>query len=304
MIKHVEQKFITREMRALTLKRALFTVPFFTRLDFAVNQNPAKNNALVAQKVGINNAFFLTEVVGNLGEVNTAAGVLCNVSVWTMYEQSVYRYDTSQLLPSGFVATEARFQTLVANQLFDDRQREFMPFPVKDGDSLFAQVIPVGTPSVDTTATIVLKGFNVIPNAYIDTETIEKCEQSLDREARFESFKFTVEDDVKKVYTIENDAFPRLVLGFGTTNTVTNKADVSTATVQVRDATRRLQFSQLPIPLDFIAPRLTCLLDEHLYYLPIEYYLEPYGKLQFEIDNSYNNGTPAGFEFNVLTRTV
>jgi len=294
---------MTRADRALTVRRALMTTPFLTRLDFELSRTQARNTQLSAQKVPINNNFFLTEIVGNFGEVRDAVSAYCDLSVWTMYEQSVYRFDTAQLLPTGFLTTEARFRAPSGAREFDDRQREFMPFEVRDGDSLFAQVRPVTAPTDDYTATVVLKGYNVLPNTYVDANTTEVCNASLDREARFEFFKFNVIENSKKVYTLENDSFPRLLLGFGVTNDTADKNQVSGATVLIKDATRRLAFSETAIPIDFLAPRLVCSLDARIYYLPIEYYLEPFAKLQFEIDNVYAD-QPHGFEFNALTRTV
>ena len=306
MINTINTKHITDQDRRETLRRAMFTTPFYTRLDFMVQGGitSERQQGLYNASVPVNNNFYLTEIVGNFGEVAELAG-LCNVAFWTMYERSLYRYNTGQLLPSGMVTTEARFQAPINTQIFDDRQREVVPTLIPDGDKIFGQILPISTPSEDAQITTVLKGYNVLPNTFVDSNMLEICEASLAKPARYEYFSFTAEKiEGKKFYTIENDQFPRLMLGFGVTNTTANKAQVNQVEIRIKDISRRLAFSELMMPLDFIAPRLTCLADAHLYYLPVEYYLEPFAKIQFEVDNTFTEASIQGFEFNMLTRTV
>ena len=304
MLNLINTPQIGRAQRELTLKRALFTSPFFTRLDFDLSAALARSvEQIIAAKVGVNNDFYLTEIVGNFGEVHEATGAFAEASFYTVYQSSLYRFDAGQFLPTGFLATEARFQTSIVNQVYDDRQREFFPVLIRNGDEILGKVT-LANASDDATATAVLKGFNVNPNAYVSADDIALYEASLSREARYDYFNFTVEDEGLKTYTIENDSFPRLLLGFGCTNSTPDKAIVSSASVIIRDITRRLQFMETAMPLDFIAPRLTCLADAHLYYLPVEYVLPPYAKLQFIIDNQFTDDNEQGFEFNALTRTI
>lgn len=308
MIDIINTKYITKDERLQTLKRSLLSTPFYSRLDFDLTGNETANNPNINQreKKRVNVDYYLTEIIGNFGEKSYAhAGDRFNLSVWTMYGESVYRFDKSQDLPSGFIATEARFQTPIASELFDDRQREFFPRLIKYGDSILGQIQLTSGFSGDVyTVTTVLKGFNMIPNGYIDPDTIAACNASLDRPARYEYFKLSIDDDGQVIKLIENDMFPRVVLGFGCTNYSADKAAVSTATVRIKDITRRIAFMEEAIPLDFIAPRLTCLADAHIYYLPTEYYLKPYGKLEFDFGVTAAGGGFHGFEINVLTRTV
>jgi hypothetical protein len=58
----------------------------------------------------------------------------------------------------------------------------------------------------------------------------------------------------------------------------------------------------VPIPIEYFAPRLTCLRDTHIYYLPVEAFFEPLNALRFEMDTDLNGG--AGFEFTMVTRKV
>ncbi len=78
--------------------------------------------------------------------------------------------------------------------------------------------------------------------------------------------------------------------------------------ITINDLARQLRLTDNHIPLEFIAPRFTPVQDQHLYYLPIEYYWQPYAKLQFDIVNTWQilNDVPIpnGAEIIALTRTV
>lgn len=308
MINLINNKHITREQRIVALKRALFTTPFYAKLEFTVPDTAVLTNADVPQreKVPIDLDFFLTEVIGDFGENVFIFSDTFNLSIWTVYGQSIYRFDKSQPIPSGMLATEARhLAPIPAPQNYDDRQREFFPRHIPRGDRILGRLHLTGAGGFEEEITTVLKGFNILPNAFIDPDTQRACVESLDRPARYEYFKFLVDEEGHIIKTVENDSFPRVVLGFGVTNSTATKAATCNADVRIKDITRKISFMDKTIPIDFIAPRLTCLADEHLYYLPTEYYLRPFARLQFEMDVVHAAGQAFnGFEFNVLTRTI
>lgn len=290
-----------KEERLISLKRALSSMPFFTKLPFEITPGADKTQ-LFGNRLEVNADFYLTNIQSNLGSVFTATGALFNMSVWTQFQKSVYRFDAGQLLPSGFIASEARFDTPVPAQIFDDRQREICPFLVKNGNKLFGSLENLTTKGEDIEAVIVLSGFQKMPSPFID---LSQLEGSLSKETRFEYFKFTVDKEGKRTYHIENDVFPRLILGFGARNSTVDKSKISASTMIIKDYSRRLQLSDEPIPVEFYAPRLTCLRDTHIYYLPIEYYLQPFARLNFEVNNvSPDRENESGYEFVALTRTV
>lgn len=304
MLNTTNHKNLTVAERQSVLKRALFSQPFFTRLPFALAVGASKK-PLYSSKTEVNRDFYLTEIKGNFGEVFTSTGALVNLSVYSAYGKSVYRYAYSSLLPSGFIADEARFRTATGSQIFDDRQRESFPVLVKNGDKLFANLENIDTVDSPDSATLMLSGFQQVQGTYVDSRTYSQLEKSLTNNIQKDYFKIDVLHEGLQTYSINNDVYPRLVLGFCAINTMAIKGRVSAASMLIRDTSRGLKFSNDPMPVDFIAPRLTCLLDEHIYYLPIEYYLSPYAKLQFDISNtSPDQEHKSGFQLIMLTRTI
>lgn len=301
MINLLNNQKMTREMRLASLKRALLTQPFFTSVPFPLAAGSAKQTQY-GQQIDVNRDFYLTQIFGNFGEVFTNINALFNLSLYTGHQKSLYRFDAQQPLPSGFITQEARFRTPIVNQIFDDRQNEFIPILIKNGDKIFVQIENTNTKIEADEVLVVLGGFQ-LNQAHIDARIAGQLQNSLDQNTNtsLDFFKFEVEVAGQQTFTIRNDSFPRMVLGFGVTNNDADKADVSASNVLITDNTRYLQFSNRAIPLQFLAPRMTCLLDTHIYYLPIEYYLQPFGKLQFDLSNVGEN--PA-YDLAILTRTI
>lgn len=263
-----------------------------------------------ANAIGIDRDFYLTEIQGDFCEAFNDVASLYNISLYSGYNNSLYRYDASSQLPSAFVATDARFRTAVVNEIFDDRQYENTPRLIPKNDRVYCQVTNlVAEAGNPTDLNIILKGFSLIDDVNLDGRTIDQLNNSLSKQVEWQIFKINVTDEAAdrglKSYILENDNQPRLILGCGAINSTTTKGNVSEMNVTITEIARRLRLTDTAIPLQFIAPRLTCLLDAHIYYLPIEYYFQPYAKLQFDIDNIWvNGGTPAGAEIAILTRTV
>lgn len=296
---------LTREKRVDILQRALHSVPFFTRLDFPIITETVKRGQS-ATNVQVNRDYWLTELMGNFGEVFTISASLFDLTVWTDVQKSLYGYESQSLLPSGLIATEARFKTVIADQIYDDRQYEFEPIKILRNNRIYAQIRNQTPKTSPAQAILVTKGFYVLPEESLQSSfEVDEINKTLDQESDFEYFRIPIDKQGFEVYTLENDRTPRLILGWGVTNSTGTKADVSTVTVQIESATRRLQMMDVPIPIEFIAPRLTCLLDQYIYYLPVEYYLQPFERLQFRVTNtSPDPEAPATCNLAVLTRTV
>lgn len=295
---------LTPEGRRTSLQRAIYTQPYFYRFEFPITAGDPRDTQF-SQNVGINRDFFITEWQGNFGEVLRETGSLFNVTLYSAYYDSLYRFEAGHKLPTGQVLTEARFRTPITNEKFDDRQAETFPYLVRKNDKIYAQIANVNVKNDVGNANIVLKGFNVNEDAYITPMQTEQYNASLAKDVEWQFFKINVTDQGVKQYILENDNQPRLILGFCAINSVSEKAQVSEINVSITEIARRLRLTDTKIPLQFIAPRLTCLRDTHIYYLPVEFAFQPYSKLQFDIENIWvNDQTPAGAEISILTRTV
>jgi len=292
-------------MRELILKRALVTQPFFAKLPFTLTAGAAIRTEYQS-KLEVNRDFYVNGLQSNFGEVFTDTNAYFLANLYTGARRGLWRYDFNTLLPTGQQFYEARFDTVIAQEQFVDRQQEIMPFLVKNGEKVYAKIQNLSAKGAGAEAIICLKGFQLQPQVFIDSRTYAALMQSLEKPSRVEYFKFTVDQEgINQTKTIENDNFPRLVLGFAVRNSTADKANVSASSMTIEDITRKLRFNDDPIPVEFFAPRLTCLVDWHIYYLPVEYYLQPFAKLQF----NYNNTSPVplnpqGYEFSILTRTI
>lgn len=308
MIDTVNQYQLSDKERHDALLRALHSQPYFYKMAFPVPAGAAQVNEF-SQRLGINRDFYLTEIQANFGEVFNETGSLFNASFWTAYNESLYRFQAGLPIPTGYLATEARFRTVLPNEKFDDRQFETFPKLIKQNGKIFGQFTDDGAVKAQASEAItVFKGFALTQN-YLGALETREVNNSLAKDVQWEYFKITVTDNAedrnKKSYILENDKYPRLIMGFGAINNPTDKAQISAIDVNIIDLTKRIQLTDAPIPLQFIAPRLTCLSDAHLYYLPVEYYFAPLAKLQFDINNVWvNSQTPAGAEIAVLMRTI
>lgn len=308
MIDTINQGQIDSADRLDCINRAIRTIPYFYKMEFpiAAGANPLSQ---FEQRLGIGQDFYLTEMQGNFGEVFTETASLFNVSLYTGYLNSLYRWDAGSGLPSSFILTEGRFRTTLINEKFDDRQFESFPKLIPRNDRIYGRIRNLSAKSDATTAKIILKGFNILENFGLSVDESRLVNDSLSKPVQWEYFKISVTADEhdrgQRTYVLENDKYPRLILGFGAINTTSDKAAVSAIDVSITDVARRIQLTDSAIPLEFIAPRLTCLSDAHLYYLPVEYYFPPLGKLEFQINNTWiSDEIAAGAEIAVLMRTI
>lgn len=304
MLDAKNQYWISNEDRGEILQRALRTYPYYYKMAFPI-ESGAPVETLYSQRIGIGKDFYLTEYMGNFGEVFTDTGALFNACLYTGYNRSLYRFDTSRKLPVGQLMTEARFDTVLPDQIYDDRQFETLPVKIPQNDRLYGEIASGDSPSDDAEVIIVLKGFSMLNDVYVTPTEQAQLTESLSKDVQWEFLKVTVDKEGKHSYILENDRYPRLILGFGAVNSTSDKSLISAADFTITDISRRLQLTDTNIPVAFIAPRLTCLLDANLYYLPIEYYFQPFAKLQFDVNNvSPDQNDKQGFEIAVLTRTI
>lgn len=282
--------------------RAIHTQPYFYKFEFPVLAGATPQTQYSAN-VGINRDFYLTDVQSNFGEAFTATGSLFDMSLWTNYQRSLYRWQTSSKLPTPFLSYEARFQTPVNQEKFDDRQFEYKPLLIRNGDKIFAEIENADTKNAGTDIYVILKGFNLLTNVFLDPRETEQINNSIAAPVSPELLKFEVTETGRRSFVITNDNRPRLILGFGATNRDEAKTLVPEVKISIQDLSRRLNLTDTAIPLEFIAPRLTCLLDQHRYWLPTEYYFPPFAKLAFDVDATFQQ-SGNGVEINLLTRTI
>jgi hypothetical protein len=294
---------LTLQGRKDIVNRALYTNPYFYKLHFPIEAGTPKPREY-QQNVGINRDFYLTEVMSNFGEVFTDSGSLFNITVYSEYLRSLYRYNASTLLPNSFFTQEARLRTPYAQQKFDDRQHEIFPTLIRNNDRIFAEIQNLSTKTGAADAYIVLKGFNTNNEVYIPPSEMKLLNNSLAQESRFQFFSFNVNGEGLHNKVKQNDNTPRLVLAFGITNRSNNKTIASNATISIRDNSRRINLTDTNIPIQFIAPRLVNARDINRFYLPIEHYWPPLGQLEFNINNNIVDPGDTGFQFSILTRTV
>lgn len=299
------QRELTEDQRAAIARRMMYSQPMFYRMDFPIEATVGKKTHVSQGVVGINRDFYLTEMQANFDQVFDDTGALFDITLYSAYNRSLWRHDAGLRLQTGFALTDARFRVPVVSQLFDDRQHEVAPFLIRQNDKIFGEIRNQTSVGADSTAKIIFKGFNVSPSEpYLSPPEIETISRSLAAPVRWEYFTIRVEDEGKKEYVLENDRFPRAILGFGAVNSTEVKTDVSEIVVTVDDLSRRLRLTDKPIPLEYIAPRLTCLADAHVYYLPIEYYWQPLGRLQFTIENTFAPLVESGAQIVAFTRTI
>lgn len=303
MIDTTNFKPLTAEQRKLIIERALHTQPYFYKMEFPVITGNTKDNQY-GSIVGINRDFILTEFMSNFGEAFPSVDSTFDVSLYSGYLNSLYRFEASQKIPSGFVFQEARYKALTNAQKFVDTQFEIMPLKIPNGDYIYCDIRNNTAKKANFAIYAILKGFTRLKDAYLSPIETERINKSLNTETRFEYFKFEVRQNGKETFVFENDSTPRLILAFGASNTTIDKAVVSESYVSITDDARRAIMTDTKIPVQFIAPRLTCLLDAHKYMLPVEYYVPPLAKINFDIENIYQNDSPQGYDFNILTRTV
>ena len=291
------------ETRRTIIQRAVYTQPYFYRVSMPFGL-PANSKQTIFSNgvIGINRDFYLTERQANFNEVEADSNALFDIAIYSGYGRSVYRFDSNtQKLQSGFVCQEARIQPVQTNSLFDDKQFEPFPVLIRRGDRVYVELRNTVENPTDDVVEVILKGFNVLDNVYLTPTQTQQINTSLERDVEWQYFKFVIDEGREKSYVIENDNKPRLLLGFGANADIAKAFSMET---DITDITRRLKLTDTKIPIEFIAPTVPTCFDTHIYYLPTEYYLEPYAKLQFDV--GFND---AIFEFDpievaALTRTI
>jgi len=288
------QNNLTSEMRRTILQRAIYTQPYFYNIVIPLG---ASKVVLFESVTGVNRDFYLTGYQSNLTEVPLGA-IFTNATIYTGYDRSVYQYNALRKLPTNLIFYDAR-NSAVSSSSGVDRQYEQFPFLIRSNDKIYVDV-EIDNP-VDIDFHAILKGFNILNEIQpLSNRQIDQCNKSLAQDVEWQYFKFDLEDTPKKTYTIENDNKPRILLGFSSICAVDNLPDIK---LNIIDLSRRLQLTDMAIPLQYIAPRVPIVQDAHIYYLPIEYYLEPYAKLQFDIDYTEDE-VFVPVEISALTRTV
>lgn len=309
MIDRVNTKDISLQNRRAVLSRALNATPFFNLLDFEVIAAAASRKLhYYAAKVDINKDFYLTNLRGNFGEIAEATGGFFDISIYTnLRHESVYHYGRNDTLPSGFILNEARHNTPPNQQLFDDRQFEFIPYRIPRGDTVIAEIAQAATTAQGDTAKIVMAGYTVTPYPYLDEDLTARINDSLSQPTQFQSFQFTVDKIGQFDYNVKNDQKPRVVLGFGIVNFSNIVSQVMQATVDIKDTMREIRLTNEAIPIEFLAPRLGQIVqvqDVHMYYLPIEHFFQPFGNLRFTINAIPPGAVLPELQVIMLTRTI
>lgn len=291
---------LTPEGRRTALQRAIYTQPYFYRMSIPVdNESKAP---FFEQTLGINRDFYLTEIQANFGEVFADVNTAYDITIYSAYNHSVYRYEAGRKLPSGFICEEARLQQAQAgNSYFDDRQHENFPFLIRANDKVYVRIKNQTVSNTSDTVELILKGFNVLDDVVLTPMQTDQCNDSLSREVEWQYFKLDIDRTGLKSYIIENDNQTRLLLGFGASN---NVAEVPKIEITLIETARRLRLTDTKIPLQFIAPRSPNCFDTHIYYLPTEYWLQPYAKLQFDVLFTPSGQPIFPVEIEALTRTA
>lgn len=310
MINLVNRLDLTRQERLDSLFRSMHTQPFFNLLTFSVDVGARKHNQWET-KSDVNREFYLTEVIGNFDEALQNTGSLFNMSVYaSLNNGSVYNFIQTLNLPSGFIASQARSaEVAFANQLFDDRQFEYCPYLIKQGDRLIGRLANVTAKTQGFDINVCLKGYYVTPGRHLNDNTTRGINESLDRPVRFETWRehiSTAAADKKKTYSFKNDRTARQVLGFGLVDTTSDA--VAQITIEILDTFRNIKWNNRPMPIEFLGPRVGNVVkgvrDAHIYYLPVEYLWEPFSSLQCMINIIDGRDESAGLELIMLTRTV
>lgn len=302
MINLFNHAFLTQDERKMILARAVASQPYFANMDFEIIAGAEKDRQYKS-KLHVDKDFYITDIRGNFNEVFNETGTEFWLSIWESYKgESIHKYMRSQYLPSSFQSFEARRDIAFVQQRYCDLQQEINPYLIRRGNSVLASIDNVGVKAQPADCKIVLAGYYATGRNYLSPRTIQAVNESLAGEPDIEIFPFRVTTDSITSQIVKNDRFARVILGFGVTDLETNKANLANSTVMITDFARKLKWNDEPIPLEYFAPRLTCLRDTHYYSLPIEFLFEPFDGLRFEFNTDLNTG--AGFEFSMITRKV
>ncbi len=311
MIDLYDQYEIDDATRKMVFDRAYRTYPYLYLFKFH-DEVPSKKDNIFTQNVGINRDFYLTEIMA--GQLDTGEGDVFpfDISVYTAYNESLYNFIASQKLPGDFIVTKARLDAAPSDvnpiiQQLDDKQWEYLPRLIRSNDKIYIDFRNQSDVDSAFNINMVVKGFSILEDAWLTPIEINQVNNSLNSPVEWLEFETDIPDVFGKNQTniIETDNKPRLLLGFGVKNyTPDDITDASQITINLTDLSRQLRLCDNGLPLEFLAPRMPIVADTHIYYLPIEYYLQPYTKLQFNFDNFRAQRTASGAQIIALTRTI
>jgi hypothetical protein len=294
---------LTREQRLSIIYRAQHSQPFFNLLQFDLGSGAKTNTQSYQAKVNVDKDYFVTEYAGNFSDVYDDVASFFDVKLYTeLTNKSLWRFLSGQGMFSGQVLTDTRFQLAFTNPLFVDLQDEHFPYRVIAGDRIIAQLSKISATVRSLTAYLCLKGYYTKNQPYLAPNTLRGINESLDKPIRYEYWKQTVNFAGQRTIKFDNDRFTRVVLGFSIIDADAAQANMSTGTIDIVDSMRNVRFSNNPLPIGFLAPRMTCVRDTHIYYLPTEYLFEPFASLECKVNNALHGGT--GYDLMMLTRTV
>lgn len=311
MIDLVNGQDLTDTERRESLFRAMHTQPFFNLMTFPVATEARKRDQW-ADKTDVNKDFYLTEIMANFDEAHFTTDSLFNLSIYaTLNQGSVYNYMQAINLPSGFIAGEARNASIAyANQRFDDRQHEYLPYLIKAGDRVIGRVANTQDKSAPFDIHLMLKGYYVTPNRYFSDNATRGINESLKNQIRFETWQellLNTTQDAKRTVSFKNDRTARMILGFGVVDNVADGDTPNRYLIELLDTFRNITWNNRPMPIEFLGPRVGApgqeVRDTHIYYLPVEYLWEPFSALQAEVAMA-SVGDTIDARLVMLTRTV
>lgn len=294
-------QILSLQQRQSLLRRSLNAVPYFNLLSYEIEAEAVRRKQY-KDKIETDLDFYLTEIRNNFNELVDVTSSRWNLNIYLAESgQSVYGYNRGDALPSPFIATDGRRNT--ATLLYQDVQRESVCFHVPRGDEIITELVNLTTKGAPSNADVVFCGFNILPYPYLNTRETELINDSLNDDVIFQTFEITVNHDGQKIYSIENDSRPRLILGFGVVNATNDIADASASDISIIDSTRHIKLTNKQIPTELLMPRLGSTHDTSMYYLPIEHYFMPFGTLRFLINHTLASSDNE-YTIVMLTRTV
>ena len=300
--------------RQTAIARAAATYPYFYKLQFDVLTGIRQ---YAEQRVGVQREFFLTEMIGNFDESELTTLARPNFNSYTGYNESIYRYIPGQGLQNQFLVSTSPANALSPGNIGDRQQFEFPPFNVKANDFIYGRVDFSGSgiaPAADATIYTGYKGYSVLDEPYITTDRqTDQIKNSLSAPIDWQWFNFEVADpganSQRTIHIVENDMYPRLIVGMARLDHGFGLPLFNF--VDIYDVSRRLRLTDTHIPLEFLAPSMVYPLRDSeyyqtpCYYFPVEYYFEPYAKIQIDVIAERTNPAIASTTtVSFLTRTI
>ncbi len=319
------------DQRKAIFQRALHATPFFNIFNFPdFDVTSTIHSQAYGTKLGVDKDFYITEILSNHNEVFGDSGQI-GINIYSAYTgKSVYGFNRSNPLPPSLVGVNVGGPYPVQLEKFCDIQRETIPYLINRGDNLIANlnIVKSSSSQAAISPSIVLAGYNINSYPYLDSVGMQKINDSLNIDPEYQIFAANIDEFTCPPYSkqefkqITNDNKPRLILGCAMAymNAEDNIADTNVRpriTIEIQDISRQVKWQNSPLPLHYIAPMIPSLaiggegapqpsVDTHLYWLPIEYYFQPFGDLQLRVtmDNSSAPDSMSGWQLQLLTRTV